>query len=112
MHMVISETIFQNEKKKITFRKTLIPKEMPKKDPSKSEKVVVLNSLLVRFVKKKTLTKKEVELHLYVCEKVPQEIFNESNIYFKTLLGGSSVSFGTNCNSSLTNPLLGALLLR
>ena len=28
--------------------------------------------------------------------------------YFKTLLGGSSVSSGTTCNSSLTNPLLGA----
>ena len=28
--------------------------------------------------------------------------------HFKTLLGGSSVSFGTTCNSSLTNPLFGA----
>ena len=28
--------------------------------------------------------------------------------HFKTLLGGSSVSSGTTCNSSLTNPLLGA----
>ena len=28
--------------------------------------------------------------------------------HFKTLLGGSSVSTGTTCNSSLTNPLLGA----
>ena len=27
--------------------------------------------------------------------------------HFRTLLGGSSVSFGTTCNSSLTNPLLG-----
>ena len=28
--------------------------------------------------------------------------------YFKTLFGGGSVSSGTICNSSLTNPLLGA----
>ena len=28
--------------------------------------------------------------------------------HFRTLLGGSSVSTGTTCNSSLTNPLLGA----
>ena len=28
--------------------------------------------------------------------------------HFKTLLGGGSVSSGTTCNSSLTNPLLGA----
>ena len=28
--------------------------------------------------------------------------------HFRTLLGGSSVSSGTTCNSSLTNPLLGA----
>ena len=60
----------------------------------------------------KSLTnKKEVELHFLVCEKVPQEIFNgrgTSHIYFKTPFGGSSVSFGTNCSSSLTNPLLGA----
>ena len=46
----------------------------------------------------KTLTKKEAGLHVYVCEKVPQEIFNQPN----TLLGG------TTSNSSLTNPLLGA----
>ena len=59
---------------------------------------------------RKTLTRKEGELHKYVCEKVPQEIFNDN--YFKTPLGGSSVSFGTNCNSSLTNPLLGAPLLK
>ena len=52
----------------------------------------------------KSLTKKEEELHIFVCEKVPQEIFNQPNTPF----GGSSVSFGTNCNSSLTNPLLGA----
>ena len=30
--------------------------------------------------------------------------------HFKTLLGGSSVSSGTTCNSSLTNPLLDAPL--
>ena len=30
--------------------------------------------------------------------------------HFRTLLGGSSVSSGTTCNSSLTNPLLGAPL--
>ena len=28
--------------------------------------------------------------------------------HFRTFLGGSSVSSGTTCNSSLTNPLLGA----
>ena len=32
--------------------------------------------------------------------------------HFKTPLGGSSVSFGTTSNSSLTNPLLGAPLLK
>ena len=32
--------------------------------------------------------------------------------HFRTLLGGSSVSSGTTCNSSLTNPLLGAPLDR
>ena len=31
-----------------------------------------------------------------------------AHCHFKTLLGGSSVSSGTTCNSSLTNPLLGA----
>ena len=51
----------------------------------------------------KILTKKEQELHIYVCEEVPQEIFQP-----KTPLGGSSVSFGTTSNSSLTNPLFGA----
>ena len=51
----------------------------------------------------KVLRKKEVELHVYVCEKVPQEIFQP-----RAPLGGSSVSFGTTSNSSLTNPLLGA----
>ena len=57
----------------------------------------------------KALTKKEIELHFYVCEKVSQEIFNDN--YFNTLLGGSSVSFGTTSNSSLTNPLLGGRLV-
>ena len=51
----------------------------------------------------KMLTKKEQELHIYVCEKVPQEIFQP-----RAPLGGSSVSLGTTSNSSLTNPLLGA----
>ena len=51
----------------------------------------------------KVLAKKEAELHFYVCEKVPQEIF-QPNAPF----GGSSVSLGTTSNSSLTNPLLGA----
>ena len=32
--------------------------------------------------------------------------------HFRTLLGGSSVSFDTTCNSSLTNPLLGPPLLK
>ena len=32
--------------------------------------------------------------------------------HFRTFLGGSSVSFGTTCNSSLTNPLLGAPSLK
>ena len=50
----------------------------------------------------KTVVKKEVDIHLYVCEKVPQEVFQP-----RTPLGGSSVSFGTTNNSSLTNPLLG-----
>ena len=56
----------------------------------------------------KILSKKEEKLHIYVCEKVPQEIFNQPN----TPLGGSSVSFGTTSNSSLTNPLLGAPSLK
>ena len=43
---------------------------------------------------------KEVKLHVYVCEKYLN--------HFKTPLGGSSVSFGTTSNSSLTNPLFGA----
>ena len=55
----------------------------------------------------KTLSKKEVELHIYVCEKVPQEVFQPT-----TPLGGSSVSLGTTSNSSLTNPLLGAPSLK
>ena len=51
---------------------------------------------------RKSLTKKEVNMHIYVCEKVSQEIFQP-----RTPLGGSSVSLGTTNNSSLTNPLLG-----
>ena len=51
---------------------------------------------------KKVLMKKEVGLHVYVCEKVPQEKLHIVS------LGGSSVSFGTTSNSSRTNPLLGA----
>ena len=49
---------------------------------------------------RQVLMKKEVELHVYVCEKVPQSLQNA--------FGGSSVSFGTTNNSSRTNPLLGA----
>ena len=52
---------------------------------------------------RKTLMKKDVDLHMFVCEKVPQEVFQPN-----APLGGSSVSFGTTSNSSLTNPLLGA----
>ena len=52
---------------------------------------------------RKAMALKETELHMYVCEKVPQEIFQPN-----TPLRGSSVSFGTTSNSSLTNPLLGA----
>ena len=63
-------------------------------------------SFRCRFCLKLVIEK--VELHIYVCEKVPQEIFNQPN----TPLGGSSVSFGTTSNSSLTNPLLGAPLLK
>ena len=59
-------------------------------------------SFRCKFCRK--LLKYEDELHIYVCEKVPQEIFNQPNTPF----GGSSVSFGTTSNSSLTNPLLGA----
>ena len=74
--------------------------------PNSSRKVIVdggsVIELFVVFVKK-VLTKKEVELHVYVCEKVPQEIF-----HLKTPFGDSSVSLGTTSNSSLTNPLLGA----
>ena len=50
-----------------------------------------------------TVTKKEVDLHMFVCEKTPQEIFQPN-----APLGGSSVSLGTTNNSSLTNPLFGA----
>ena len=36
------------------------------------------NVIHCRFCKK-ALTKKEIELHLLVCEKVPQEIFDETH---------------------------------
>ena len=52
---------------------------------------------------RKTVMKKEVDLHMFVCEKAPQEVFQP-----RAPLGGSSVSFGTTNNSSRTNPLLGA----
>ena len=85
-------------------------KKMPKRYQNGQCSVGVLKK--VRQIScafcQKALSKKELELHFFVCEKVPQEIFDESNIYFKTPLEGSSVSFGTTCNSSLTNPLLGA----
>ena len=58
--------------------------------------------LFVVFVEK-VLEEKEKELHIYVCEKVPQEIFQP-----RAPLGGSFVSLGTTSNSSLANPLLGA----
>ena len=51
----------------------------------------------------KILNEKEQQLHIYVCEKAPQEIFQP-----RAPFGGSSVSLGTTSNSSLTNPLLGA----
>ena len=75
--------------------------------PSSSRKIIVdggrkCNRVVCRFCEK-VLTKKDVELHVYVCEKVPQEIFQA-----RAPLGGSSVSLGTTSNSSLTNPLLGA----
>ena len=37
---------------------------------------------------RKTITRKEIELHLLVCEKVPQEIFNDPNSQsFQDVLG-------------------------
>ena len=80
---------------------------MPKRRANKRN--MVKGEIMCKFCEK-AMTKKEAELHLYVCEKVPQEIFDDG--YFKNPFGGGSVSFGTNCNSSLTNPLLGAPLLR
>ena len=83
---------------------------MPKKNHNNKCLIRVKGSfkqLACRFCQK-ALTKSELGLHLYVCEQVPQEIFDYR--YFKTPLGGSSVSTGTTCNSSLTNPLLGAFL--
>ena len=50
----------------------------------------------------KVMTKKDRKYYLLMCEKVPQEKLNQ------LLWGGSSVSFGTTSNSSLTKPLLGA----
>ena len=51
---------------------------------------------------KKKMSEKEGGMHLFVCEKVSQELFQP-----RTPLGGSSVSLGTTNNSSRTNPLLG-----
>ena len=91
----------------ITFRKTLFHQEMPNRNGGR--KVMSggerCRGRVVCGFCGKTLMKKEKELHIFVCEKVPQEIFQAP-------FGGSSVSFGTNCNSSLTNPLLGAPLLK
>ena len=75
--------------------------------PNRGRKVIFdggwkYSRVVCRFCEK-ILTKKEQELHIYVCEEVPQEIFQPN-----THLGGSSVSTGTTSNSSLTNPLLGA----
>ena len=75
---------------------------MPKSRKSDEAKAKIRWRYNCRFCYK-ALTNKEFDMHVFVCEKVPQEIF-----HLKTPLGGSSVSFGTNCNSSLTNPLLGA----
>ena len=78
---------------------------MPKKHNRGMMRIKVPRDAVLPFCKDcgKVLTNKEFDMHVYVCEKVPQEIFNQPN----TPLGGSSVSTGTNCNSSLTNPLLG-----
>ena len=91
---------------KITLQgNVLLETKMPKKHNRGMMKVP--RDAVLPFCKDcgKTLTNKEFDMHVYVCEKVPQEIFNDN--YFNTPLGGSSVSTGTNCNSSLTNPLLG-----
>ena len=79
---------------------------MPKKRNRGMTRIKVPRDAVLPFCKDcgKVLTNKEFDMHVYVCEKVPQEIFNQPNTPF----GGSSVSTDTNCNSSLTNPLLGA----
>ena len=56
-----------------------------------------------KFCKKVLTKEKEVVLRKFVCEKVPQEVFQP-----RAPFGGSSVSLGTTSNSSLTNPLFGA----
>ena len=52
---------------------------MPKKNHNGKCSVRVSMSLrqLVCAFCQKALSKKEVELHFFVCDKVPQEIFNE-----------------------------------
>ena len=98
--MVITETTHKKLNKN-----TLHREEMPKSRKSDEAKAKIRWRYNCKYCKK-AMMKKEEELHKYVCEKVPQEIFKDN--YFNTPLGGSSVSTGTNCNSSLTNPLLGA----
>ena len=84
---------------------------MPKKGPNRKCLMRVkgrYSGIYCTFCQK-TLTNKEVELHLYVCEKYHKKMFNYG-YYFKTPLGGSSVSTGMTNNSSLTNPFFGAFL--
>ena len=100
LHMAISGVIWFEKSR---FNKKYLPLKMPKKMRMK----IKCFGLYCNYCKK-IMKKEEVKLHYLVCEKVPQEMLN----HFKTPLGGSSVSFGTNCNSSLTNPLLGAPLLK
>ena len=71
--MDITKTIFQNKKKNRVEKKEMTNKNPYKKCPLRMSGSVI--QFACRFCQK-TLSKKEVELHLYMCEKVPQEIFD------------------------------------
>ena len=67
--MVITEaTWFEN-------KKSCFKTQMPKLLKSDEAKMMKMRRSLVCKLCGKTLTNKEFDMHVYVCEKVPQEIF-------------------------------------
>ena len=68
------------------YEETFPSYKMSKKSNSRMTRIKVPNDTVLPFCKfcQKPLSEKEARLHIYVCEKVPQEIFSKS---FQNTLG-------------------------